>query len=211
MMTGTRSMSTTEIYFIRHAQSRPSKDRHHAEWPLSKLGKLQAERLIPILSALHVDRVYSSPYVRCLDTIGPWCQRHGVAIEIDEGLRERLVAHGLIENFAAVWERSWIDFDFALDDCETSRQAQVRFVGAVTGLTRGNVGRRIAISSHGNVLGLLLNHIDASSGRAACEALRNPEMLRMHWVDEGFHWDRGYKCDALEEFATGFTDSQLDE
>src|SRR5215813_13544381 len=100
----------TTIYLIRHAQSHLISTEHYSRWPLSPRGRQQADALAPLLATLKIGKLYSSPYIRCLDTIRPFVQRKGLDLLIDQDLEERVIAKGLLPNFDEVWSRSWNDF-----------------------------------------------------------------------------------------------------
>jgi hypothetical protein len=100
------------------------------------------------------------------------------------------------------WTRSWEDFDYAPPDCESSRVAQIRIATEVAEICRSQAGRRIAISSHGNVIGLLLNSLDAAFHRPHTEQLRNPDLLRLLYANSELRWDKGFKLAGLELIST---------
>jgi 8-oxo-(d)GTP phosphatase len=53
--------------------------------PLSKRGRDQAEALVEVLSEFRPQRILSSPYVRCCETVQPTAEALGLAVEsIDE-------------------------------------------------------------------------------------------------------------------------------
>jgi phosphohistidine phosphatase SixA len=53
--------------------------------PLSKRGRAQAEALVEVLSEFRPQRILSSPYVRCCETVQPTAEALGLAVEsIDE-------------------------------------------------------------------------------------------------------------------------------
>lgn len=56
--------------------------------PLTPRGERQAEALAGVLEPLGVDRVLSSPSVRCIDTIQPFAARTGLVVELLDELRE---------------------------------------------------------------------------------------------------------------------------
>lgn len=195
-------MTETTLYFIRHAQSHRYLSKDNADWPLSRLGQEQARELVEVIKPLAIQRLISSPYPRCRDTVGPMAGGQWLTVEIDDGLRERRISFGLLDNFAEVWRDSWDDFDFALPDCESSRDAQTRVVGAVTEIVARNRGHRIGLSTHGNVLGLFLNHIDPAFGRKEADRLTNPDVIRVTADENGFTWDRDFHLPGLAEVAT---------
>jgi 8-oxo-dGTP diphosphatase len=66
---------------------------HSSKWegddrlrPLDERGKLQAEALVDALAEYDLDRIVSSPYVRCTQTIEPLAKARGFEIELDERL-----------------------------------------------------------------------------------------------------------------------------
>ena len=78
------------MLLVRHASAG---DR--GEWedddrarPLDEKGKLQADRLVGLLEPYPVDRILSSPAVRCVATVEPLARARGLAIEVGEELAE---------------------------------------------------------------------------------------------------------------------------
>jgi len=78
------------IYLVRHAKAgdRSAWDGDDRLRPLSSRGQLQARELIPLLGAAHFERVLSSPYVRCMETVVPLAATRGVAVEPSDALAE---------------------------------------------------------------------------------------------------------------------------
>jgi 8-oxo-(d)GTP phosphatase len=58
--------------------------------PLDKRGRKQAEALVEELSAFTIDRIVSSPYLRCVQTVEPLAQARGLEIEERPELGEDL-------------------------------------------------------------------------------------------------------------------------
>jgi 8-oxo-dGTP diphosphatase len=78
------------LYLVRHAKAG---DRR--EWagddrlrPLSRRGQRQAEGLVELLADRPVDRVLSSPYVRCMETVVPLAGMRNLAVEPCDALAE---------------------------------------------------------------------------------------------------------------------------
>jgi len=115
-MSGERAV----IYFIRHAQSRPSAKLLHSEWPLSDLGKAQASQLASLLANLKIQKVISSPYARCVDTVTPFVKASNLPFEIHHDLRERHVVDTVVDDLNEIWQKSWADFHFSVPGCESS-------------------------------------------------------------------------------------------
>jgi 8-oxo-dGTP diphosphatase len=78
------------LLLVRHAVAL---DRH--DWksddearPLRKRGRRQAEALVSLLADYEVDRVLSSPFVRCVETLVPLAAARGCALEETAALAE---------------------------------------------------------------------------------------------------------------------------
>ncbi|MGR7000077.1 SixA phosphatase family protein [Yinghuangia aomiensis] len=59
-----------------------------ADRPLTAAGRVQAERLARILAAFGRAAVLSSPSLRCLETVDPYCRATGTAVEVVPALSE---------------------------------------------------------------------------------------------------------------------------
>lgn len=202
-------MATTTVYLIRHAQSHPSAQIAHSEWPLSERGKDQAERLAELLLPLGIERLVSSPFTRCRQTITPFAERVGLEVAVHDELRERHLGIGFDEDFWAIWRASWEDFDFARPGFETSREAQRRFAEAMAVILSKHAGKTIGVCSHGNVIGLFLNHLDARNGRETAERLTNPDVLKLRADGAAIEWDRTFRLPGLVDLVTDPADTPL--
>jgi 2,3-bisphosphoglycerate-dependent phosphoglycerate mutase len=190
------------LYFVRHAQSHPSRRLLDAQWPLSERGLAQAAQLADLLAPLGIDQLFSSPYRRCMQTIGPFAETANLDIEERHDLHEREISKTLIEDFPLIWLQSWEDFDFALPGCESNRQAQGRFLEAVRSVIHESLGETIGICAHGAVIGLMLHEIEAGGGREYAEALTNPDVIRVIVSDDGWSWDRKVHLPGLLTIAS---------
>src|SRR5690606_36788313 len=83
-------LDTYAVLVVRHAR-----ERKRTAWkggestrPLTPVGEAQARGLIPLLAAYGVDRVLSSPWRRCDDTVAPYAERVDVEIELHPEITE---------------------------------------------------------------------------------------------------------------------------
>ena len=78
------------IHLVRHAHagSRKAWDGADRDRPLSDRGWVQAEGIEKALADVGVDRVWSSAYVRCIQTLDPLAERLGLEVEVVEPLSE---------------------------------------------------------------------------------------------------------------------------
>jgi 2,3-bisphosphoglycerate-dependent phosphoglycerate mutase len=191
-----------QIYLVRHAQTRYDPAIRDHERPLTTTGHEQAAALVTVLHALAIEEVHTSPYQRCLDTIAPFARHAGLELNRVADLRERAFTNQRVEDWATLWKTVWTDFDFAFPDGESSRQAQLRMHAATLLVAKASRARTLAISSHGNTIGLLLQHIDPRFTFEHACAIRNPDVLRVTFDGEALHWDREFSAESLGAFAT---------
>jgi 8-oxo-dGTP pyrophosphatase MutT (NUDIX family)/phosphohistidine phosphatase SixA len=83
-------LSTRALLVVRHARARKRTVWKGGEStrPLTTVGEAQAQRLLPLLSAYGVDRVLSSPWRRCVDTVTPYADAIGVELELRPEITE---------------------------------------------------------------------------------------------------------------------------
>ncbi len=190
------------LYLVRHAQTRYDPAVADEERPLTPTGHEQAAALTRVLGGLGIEEIHSSPFRRCVDTIAPFARSAGLAVSHVHGLRERCFTRDKIEDWSSLWKRVWTDFDFAFHDGESSRQAQLRMYEATLEVARTSRARTLAISSHGNVIGLLLQHIDARFAFEHASSIRNPDVLRVTFDGAALRWDSEFALHELGTFAT---------
>ena len=80
----------SELALIRHAEA-GKRERWRGDdrlRPLSKKGRRQALALVDQLAAVPVERVLSSPYVRCVESVEPLARARRLAVEQSEALAE---------------------------------------------------------------------------------------------------------------------------
>jgi alpha-ribazole phosphatase len=83
-------MTTTRIYFVRHGESVSNAGgitMPHADIPLTKRGQEQAMAVADQLPA-KPSRVLSSSFLRARETARPYCERVGIAVEVQPLLNE---------------------------------------------------------------------------------------------------------------------------
>ena len=78
------------IYLVRHAKAGDRSQWQLDDWlrPLSRAGRSQARALLDVLHDARFDRVLSSPYLRCVETVAPIAAARRLAIEPDDALAE---------------------------------------------------------------------------------------------------------------------------
>jgi phosphohistidine phosphatase SixA len=87
------------FYFVRHAKAG---SRSH--WrgddrlrPIGKKGVIQAEALIDIFKPFKISAIYSSPYLRCVQTVEPLAHDRGLEVKEAPALAEGRGLRGAFE------------------------------------------------------------------------------------------------------------------
>ena len=137
----------TVIYLVQHGD----KERVPGDPGLTALGREQAVLTAWWFRRIELTAVYSSPLRRARQTAQPIAAAAGLAVQVDDRLRERVNWEGgePLDRFLANWVRSTCDRDFVLGNGESSRSAGERLRGFVLGLAGGS-GSVVAVS-HGGV------------------------------------------------------------
>lgn len=94
------------LFLVRHAHagSRHKWDGPDELRPLSRRGRDRAEEIAALLGDEPIERVLSSPLVRCVESVEPLAAKRGLEVEAVDALREgaRLAESiGLVEDLAA--------------------------------------------------------------------------------------------------------------
>jgi 8-oxo-dGTP diphosphatase len=85
-------------YLLRHAKAgnRSAWPGDDGQRPLSKAGRRQARGLVRWFADRPIDRILSSPAVRCVESVQPLAERRGVEVELREELAEGADLSGLL-------------------------------------------------------------------------------------------------------------------
>jgi 8-oxo-dGTP diphosphatase len=83
-------LATTPVLVVRHGTSRPrdSWAGAEADRPLVSAGRRQAQRLVPLVTCWRPERLVSSPWRRCLDTIAPYATAAALPVRTKGSLSE---------------------------------------------------------------------------------------------------------------------------
>jgi len=98
-------VSSSEIvYLVRHAKAGERRvwDGDDMARPLSNTGWKQAEALGKRLAGKRISEPYSSPYVRCVQTLEPLAERLGTTVHEDDRLLEGKPFEDVLELLAEI-------------------------------------------------------------------------------------------------------------
>ncbi len=95
------------LYVVRHAKAgiRAAWSGPDEERPLTRRGRKQARRLVERFQGLEIERILSSPFLRCVQTVEPLGEARGLAVEAIPELREGASVDQLLDALASLDER----------------------------------------------------------------------------------------------------------
>ena len=182
-------LAPLDVLLVRHAEPLPIGTDGVADddRPLTGDGRRAAAELAAELHAYRITAVYSSPYARSLETVGPIARGRGIEVQVLVDLRERRLSPQPMESWREALERAWTDADFAPPGGETGRDAQRRAVAILDLLrSRHPDGGRLVLGSHGNLISLILQALEPGVDFAFHMAMPTPALY--HLSHDGLRW-----------------------
>lgn len=158
----------TTVYLIRHSELTPkvnlkfinSKDSSQVaneKGFLSVSGEKRAEELSKKEELQNIDAVYSSNYVRALETAKYIALENNTIINVDERLNERKIGDIGDLDWKEFERLQKKDFDFKLSGGESLDQTKKRMIEAMKSILMFETGNRVAVISHATALTTLLS------------------------------------------------------
>lgn len=195
-----RPPGATELLLVRHGESEPSRlDRPfplvdgHGDPALSDEGREQAARVGERLAINGVDAVYVSSLRRTAQTAAPLLARLGIEATVERDLRE--VHLGEWENVfrqkvaqrdpiaLRMWEQQRWD---VIPGAEPADDFARRVRGAIERLAALHPDERVAVFTHGGVIGQIL--VEASGARETFAFTGADNGSISHLVVDGGRW-----------------------
>jgi probable phosphoglycerate mutase len=162
---------TTEILLIRHGESEPYVQGHpfpladgHGDPALSPEGTAQAERLAERLAVDGVDAIYVSTLRRTSQTAAPLARRLGLTPCVEADLREAYLGEwegGIYRQRVAEGDplvlKCWTEERWdVIPGAEAADAFADRVRGVIERLVAGHPDQRVAVFTHGGVIGQVL-------------------------------------------------------
>lgn len=99
------------FYIVRHAKAegQPFSAR------LTETGRIQALKLIDFFIGKEINRIYSSPFVRAIETIRPLAQSRNLDIIEESRLGERMLSSILFDDWQEKLKQSFSDFELVFE------------------------------------------------------------------------------------------------
>ncbi|MFI0355612.1 histidine phosphatase family protein [Actinomadura sp. 9N407] len=195
-----------ELLLIRHGASEPA--RPGVPFPLvdgqgdpdlAPEGREQAERLAERLGKERIDAVYATTLRRTVRTAEPLARRLGLDVQVEAGMREVHLGEwegGLFRKKVAeadpIAQRMWEEERWdVIPGAEAGASLEARIRESIDRLAAAHAGGRVAVFSHGGVIGQAL----AMATRSRPFAFLTPDncsisrvvVLDGHWSIRGFN------------------------
>jgi 2,3-bisphosphoglycerate-dependent phosphoglycerate mutase len=162
----------TKIYFVRHAQ--PDYSIHDdLIRPLTIKGIEDTKKVTEFLLDKNINRAFSSPYERSINTIKPFTESIGLEIKIIDAFRERKIDDVWIEDFNAFSKSQWEDFEYKLSNGECLNEVQKRNIIALNDILKENINCNIVVGTHGTALSTIINYYNKDFGYTEFERIKN--------------------------------------
>lgn len=154
----------TTVYLIRHAESdhavRDAKIR-----PLTEKGLKDAGKLPDFFDGICVSRIFSSPYLRAVQTVTPLSEKRNLPIQTDERMREwmggRPFPHEIFENRM---REMFTDETSTNGGAESLRALKKRTREFIMHLLTRFPGETIVVASHALAITASVQNFDQSIG-----------------------------------------------
>jgi 2,3-bisphosphoglycerate-dependent phosphoglycerate mutase len=179
------------LLLIRHCESSGPRP----EAPLTARGQVQAGRLAEFLGGYPIDALVTSPYRLARETIAPFAAAAGLDVAVDGRLAERRMSAEPDPEWREHVQRAFVDPDHQLPGGESGRETLARGRRAIDDLLASGDLLPAAVS-HGQLIGLLLNDLDARFGVAGWEALSTPDVFLLEHAGERLRFTRVWRDDA---------------
>ena len=158
----------TVVYLIRHSEVTPksnlkfisSNDSGQVQNEkafLSVSGEIKALELSKHPELQNIDAVYSSNYVRALETAKYIALENNTIINVDDRLNERKIGKMGDMEWKEFSRLQMKDFDFKLPDGESLNQTKKRIVDAMKNILMFETGNRVAVIGHSTALTCLMS------------------------------------------------------
>ena len=156
----------TTIYLIRHSKTLKVNNEfnndnlqiQNEKYSLSIEGEQIAREKLSNEEFENIDNIYSSNYVRTVQTAKYIAEKNNLEINIDSDLGERKFGinnwNELPENFE---RKQLLDENYKIGNGESRKEVTNRMYNAIIKILNDNKNKRIAIISHATAIAFLLN------------------------------------------------------
>lgn len=173
------------FYIVRHAKA----EGQPFSAKLTETGRVQAFKLIDFFKGKEINHIYSSPFVRAIETIRPLAQSRNLDIIKESRLGERVLSSNLFDDWQDKLKQSFSDFDLVFEGGESHTSGMKRASSLLDELISSNENH-IVLVSHGNLSTLLLRYFDEKAGFEHLMKMSNPDVFEIKVNGENAVWKR---------------------
>jgi 2,3-bisphosphoglycerate-dependent phosphoglycerate mutase len=159
------------IYLVRHCKA----EGQSKEAKLTEEGMNQAQVLVDFFSEFTIDRIITSPFTRAIESTLPLSKARIIPIETDNRLSERILSTENLVDWQEKLAKSFDDLDIFYHGGESSRTAMNRGMEVVDELINEKE-ENILITTHGNLMSLLIKEFQPGFGFNDWKKLSNPDV-----------------------------------
>ncbi len=170
----------TEIYMVRHAHSVFSLENEETR-ELSEKGWQDAGRITEILFDEEIDVIYSSSYVRALQTVAGLAKALHKEVILDSRFRERDLAarDHRFENPTEAMIHVFNHTTFKFPGGESNQEVQDRGIAGLKDIFNNHKGQKVAIGIHGNIMTCTMNYFDPKYNFEFWQKTTKPDIYRL--------------------------------
>lgn len=137
------------IFIVRHCKAEGQSQNAN----LTEEGYRQAEGLADFLYGKNIESIYSSPFVRAINSIVPLAQKLQLPIHTDERLSERILCGESHPNWREMLRNTFNDLELCYEGGESSITAMDRSLAVIKEIRESGF-TNVVIVTHGNLMSL---------------------------------------------------------
>lgn len=191
----------TEIFLVRHGESAPARGDNpfalvdgQGDPELAPDGRDHAQRVGVRLSGERIDAIYVTTLRRTAETAAPLAEKLGITPVVEPDLREVHLGdweNGLFRKYTTeghpIVEQLWAEQRWdVIPGAESDERFGARLRGALTRIAAAHPDQRVAVFTHGGVIGEVLAQASRAVERFAFLGADNGSIS--HLVLHGDNW-----------------------
>lgn len=169
------------IYLLRHCEA----TGQEPDAKLTEKGKEQAEEIARFFEKQPIENIISSPFTRAIQSIEPTADTLGLQLQIDNRLMERRLVSKRLTDWLERFAESIEEQNIKMATGEFSRDVTTGLFEVLESASDGT-----AISTHGNIIGLILKQIDGLHGFKEWVELSHPDVYKLTVEQEDYYVKR---------------------
>ncbi len=154
------------------------------------LGMSDAAEYVERLKRFEPTAIYSSPYLRAVQTVAPCADAMSLRVEKIEEFREHRMAAEPISHWREVLLDQWSNFDAVPDGGESFTDTSERGWRVISDLAERHPNSTVLLAGHGTIISLVLHRLDPSVGLDFHLKMPNPAVYVLTCECGCWSWTR---------------------